>query len=156
MTDLSLPEFAKALYARPGVREACLYLQDEAGCDVVLVLAGAWMGAQGRQLSPREWQHLEYELVFWTASVVEPLRGVRRHLKGYPDALDLRERIRAAELEAELCSLQWLEVRLVGMGRSDPFSLDNNLHAVAVAGLTALIQRVIRAGIQELQEAGGP
>jgi uncharacterized protein (TIGR02444 family) len=155
MTDLSLPAFAKALYARPGVREACLYLQDEAGRDVVLVLAGAWAGARGWQLDPAEWRHLERALAPWRTSVVEPLRGVRRYLKAYsgePDLQDLRKDIQAAEIAAELRSLQWLEARIPGLGRSETVALTRNLEAVAGTGMTALVQRVFEAGVRLLPE----
>mgnify|MGYP006273444369 CR=1 FL=1 len=159
MTDLSLPEFAKSLYARFGVREACLYLQDEAGCDVVLVLAGAWLGAQGRRLTPLEWRALEQEAAPWREFVVEPLRSVRRYLKeqsGDPSVQRLRERIKGAEIEAELHSLQWLEVRLEGMGQSGEreSALHDNLRAIAKTEMAVLVRSVIWAGILELQEHG--
>lgn len=160
MTDLSLPEFAKSLYARFGVREACLYLQDEAGCDVILVLTAAWLGAQGRRLELPEWRALERKVAPWRESVVEPLRSVRRHLKGQsgdPSVRRLRERIKGAEVEAELHSLQWLEVRLEGMGRSGKreSALHDNLRAIAKTEVTVLVRNVIWAGILELQEYCG-
>ncbi|SFD75244.1 TIGR02444 family protein [Thiohalospira halophila DSM 15071] len=157
MTDLSLPEFAKSLYARFGVREACLYLQDEAGCDVVLVLAGAWLGAQGRRLAPLEWRALEQEAAPWREVVVEPLRSVRRHLKeqsGEPAAGDLRERVQQAEIQAELHSLQWLEARLAEAGKAEDNALCRNLEAIVGAGMSAVMQRVFRAGVEDLRRSG--
>jgi uncharacterized protein (TIGR02444 family) len=159
MTDLTLPEFAKSLYARFGVREACLYLQDEAGCDVILVLAGAWLGTQGRRLEPLEWRALDRELAPWRESVIEPLRSVRRYLKahsGEPGVGDLRERVQQAEIQAELRSLQWLEVRLEGVGRSAErdSAVHDNLRAIAKTEMTVLVRSVICAGILELLEDG--
>jgi len=159
MTEFSLPDFAQSLYARPGVRESCLYLQDEAGCDVVLVLAGAWLGAQGRSLAPAEWRALEREMDPWRESVIEPLRSVRRHLKGQsgdPGAQRLRERIKGAEVEAEMHALQWLQTRLEGRGQSGEWEscLYQNLRAIAEAEMPALVRSVIRVGVLELQEQG--
>jgi uncharacterized protein (TIGR02444 family) len=157
MTDPSLPAFAKSLYARFGVREACLYLQDEAGCDVVLVLAGAWLGARGRILQPAEWRTLERELAPWRESVVKPLRSVRRYLKGYSGELEvenLRERVQQAEIQAELRALKWLETSLDGAGKAEGSALWRNLEAVVGAGLSSLTLRVFQAGMEDLQRSG--
>ena len=41
-------QFSGAVYAHPGVAEACLDLQDRHGLDVNLLLFCAWAGVQGR------------------------------------------------------------------------------------------------------------
>ncbi|MGC2412860.1 MAG: TIGR02444 family protein, partial [Stellaceae bacterium] len=47
--------FSLALYARPGVAEALIALQDRAALEVNLILFGLWFGArQGRRLSAGE------------------------------------------------------------------------------------------------------
>ena len=40
--------FSLAFYARPGVAEALIALQDRAGFDVNLILFGLWVGLSGR------------------------------------------------------------------------------------------------------------
>ena len=46
--------FSLALYARPGVAEALIALQDRAGLDVNLILFGLWVGTRhGRDLGQR-------------------------------------------------------------------------------------------------------
>lgn len=73
-------QFAQSLYAREGVAEACLALQDRCGIDVCLLLTGAWLGRdgycwRGRALSAllavaREWR-----------PALGPLRQARRALR---------------------------------------------------------------------------
>ena len=47
--------FALALYARPGVAEACLTLQNEAGVDVMLLLVAIFAAVKHRLvLTPDE------------------------------------------------------------------------------------------------------
>lgn len=108
-------DWAVETYARPGVKEALLALQDEHGVDVPLLLWRLWLHAQGRE---PEFAGLQSALAFsedWAAGVVEPLRAARTTLKAPPEgvntapALELRKRILAAELEAEKLQLEALE-----------------------------------------------
>jgi uncharacterized protein (TIGR02444 family) len=96
--------FTLAYYARPGVSEACIALQDEHGFDVNLVLFCLWVGWSGRgRLSDAALADAETAARPWRTGVVVPLRSVRRVLKGspVPGAEALRERVKAAELEGE-------------------------------------------------------
>lgn len=94
--------FSLATYARPGVSEACLDLQDRLGLDVNLVLFALWAGAGcGVRLAPEELQRLDHAVSAWRRDVVVPLRGVRRTLKNVPGVEPFRLRIKAAEIEAE-------------------------------------------------------
>jgi uncharacterized protein (TIGR02444 family) len=98
-------DFSLALYAKPGVAESCLRLQDGLGLDVNLLLYACWTAAKGAgRLSPDGWRRLVDETAPWRAQVVEPLRRVRRFLKGAeesPWSAGLRERVKALELDAE-------------------------------------------------------
>ncbi len=98
-------DFSLALYARPGVAESCLRLQDGLGLDVNLLLYACWKASRGvERPSPDGWRLLVAETAVWRSQVVEPLRGVRRFLKdaeATPWSAGLRERIKAAELDAE-------------------------------------------------------
>lgn len=100
MTESDFWDWAVAAYAKPGVAEASLSLQDEYGQCVPLLLWAAWAGepacAPEAALLARAW-----------LPVIEPLRGVRRRLKtevstgDESDRLALRSDVKAIELRAE-------------------------------------------------------
>jgi len=77
-------------------------LQDRLGLDVNLLLFACWTGATGRgRLSDDLWRQLISGTDEWRGRVVEPLRAVRRYLKGTVDAAAFREKLKTLELEAE-------------------------------------------------------
>lgn len=96
-----------SLYGRPGVPEAALVLQDRDGLDVNMVLWCVWCGTQGRPLDSAQVQHAVKACAAWRAEVLEPLRALRRHMKGGIAGVDkslsdpLREQVKGAELQAE-------------------------------------------------------
>ncbi len=94
-------DWAVAVYARPGVAEACLELQDTYGQNVPLLLWAAWRGGDVAAAVAMARQ--------WEGEIAAPLRGVRRRLKGRSDAEALRERVKAVELEAERTLMAALE-----------------------------------------------
>ena len=94
-------EFAVTTYARDGVANACLRAQDEAGCDVNLLLYAAWLAEQQRELCEVHLRELDAQLLPWRSRVIEPLRQLRRDWKGFADAQDLRESVKSMELLAE-------------------------------------------------------
>jgi len=98
-------DFSLALYAKPGVADACLRLQDGLGVDVNLLLYACWTAAAGNGRPSRDdWNRLIDGTGPWRAEVVEPLRGVRRFLKNAvatPWSAALRARVKALELDAE-------------------------------------------------------
>jgi uncharacterized protein (TIGR02444 family) len=99
--------FSLQFYRQPGVAEACIVLQEEAGVDVNLLLFLLWHAAQRRQFAPAEVDWIESKIGEWREATVIPLRGVRRALKVPPllvtaaRAEAFRTRIKAVELEAE-------------------------------------------------------
>jgi len=101
--------FSLELYSGEGVAEACLDLQDRRGCDVNILLFCCWLGASGRPtLTADRLRAILRASDGWQASVVRPLREVRRLLKDrpWPDALPetvdaVRRRVADAELAAE-------------------------------------------------------
>jgi len=94
--------FATALYARPGVADLCLDLQDEAGRDVNLVLLCLWAGeVLGLALDDWDLKDLAAAVAPWNAAAIHPLRALRRSLQGNAEADAVRAKIGAAELEAE-------------------------------------------------------
>src|SRR5262249_28019883 len=99
--------FSLGFYRQPGVADACIALQEDAGVDVNLLLFLLWHATLGRQLSQPEPAELECRIGGWRDMTVIPLRGVRRALKSPPGlvaattAEAFRTRIKAVELEAE-------------------------------------------------------
>jgi uncharacterized protein (TIGR02444 family) len=97
--------FSTALYSRPGVKEACLELQ-EAGLDVNIALWIVWMVITGREPGGALGQAVELSAL-WRARVVQPLREARDGLKPAPDfvapdaAAAFRKQVLGAELEGE-------------------------------------------------------
>lgn len=74
--------FSLALYARAGVPERCLRLQDEGGLDVNLVLFCLWSGlSRGAPPAP-VWPQILRLAEIWAEIVVVPLRRIRRAMKG--------------------------------------------------------------------------
>ena len=99
--------FSLQFYRLPGVADACIALQEEAGVDVNLLLFLLWHAREGRQLSRSDVAALEARIGPWREATVVPLRNVRRALKSPPALVEgataeaFRNRIKAVELEAE-------------------------------------------------------
>ena len=100
--------FALAIYARPGVAEACLTLQNEAGVDVMLLLTTTFAAVKHRfLLTPDEIRTLDEACRPWREQIVRPLRTVRSGLKSGPQPAPseaterFRSQVKALELAAE-------------------------------------------------------
>lgn len=112
---MRLWDWAVAAYARPGVSETCLLLQDTHAQNVPLLLWAAWTAAEGRAADEETLEAAIDTVRAWDGAAVSPLRAIRRTLKGpIPDMTDaareaLREQIKAAELAAERALLEDLE-----------------------------------------------
>ena len=99
--------FSLRLYRAPGVGDACIALQEEAGVDVNLLLFLLWQSMQRRVYTAADVKALDETVGGWRNTAVIPLRNVRRALKSAPGLVDpntaeaFRTRIKAVELEAE-------------------------------------------------------
>jgi uncharacterized protein (TIGR02444 family) len=99
--------FSLDVYARPGVAEACLDLQDACGADVNILLFLLWRAADADALPAAAVAQLDAAVREWRANVVVPLRTLRRRLKrGVPPipreaAEPFRTGVKAMELTAE-------------------------------------------------------
>jgi uncharacterized protein (TIGR02444 family) len=96
--------FSLAFYARPGVSEALIALQDRARGDVNLMLFALWLGVSGRSRLTKEELAIADRIARPIGTdIVEPLRALRRKLSSAPDrdVQRLREGIKALELAAE-------------------------------------------------------
>ncbi|MCU9946448.1 TIGR02444 family protein [Pseudomonas sp. PDM13] len=104
--------FALDLYARPGVENTCLRLQEQ-GADVCLLLAAAWLGRRGVRYDPVCAEQLQGIAGPWQRDVVEPLRRLRqawREAAGTDTGLrELRDGVKRLELDAERRLLARLE-----------------------------------------------
>ena len=97
---------AVALYGAPGVKAACLALQDEHGADVNLLLYGAYAGAvMGRRLDDAAWRTLVAGTEVWRTEIVQAVRAVRRRAKALtaaaPELGFVYESLQRTELDAE-------------------------------------------------------
>lgn len=99
--------WAVAAYDAPGVKAACLQLQDVNGQNVPLLLWAAWCARTGRRPDAEALEASCDVARAWDHNAVAPLRAVRDRLKAQiadmnPDArLALRDQIKAVELLAE-------------------------------------------------------
>jgi uncharacterized protein (TIGR02444 family) len=106
-SSLSFWTFSLQTYAKPSVAQTCLDLQDRFGTDVNVLLFLLWCAHCGRRLTAQNIRNVVDLVNSWQADVVYPLRLVRRALKHPapnwpPQGTELlRERVKAAELEAE-------------------------------------------------------
>ncbi|WP_159711210.1 TIGR02444 family protein [Geminicoccus flavidas] len=123
-----------ALYARPGVAERCLLLQDEFGLDVSLALSAALDGWAGRPWTASDLARLRAEGWDERARIFRALRRARELAKPLA-ATDtgmarLRRKILQDELQAEQLAVDWLAARL-----GPPADPDTGSAATAAANL---------------------
>ena len=100
----ALWHFSLAFYAVPGIARALITLQDRDGLDVNLILFALWLGLSGYGLLDRgALAAADRAVCAIRTEVVEPLRTLRRRLKGNPDpsVQNLREGVKELELAAE-------------------------------------------------------
>jgi uncharacterized protein (TIGR02444 family) len=101
-------DFSLAIYGRPGVADACLFLQDRYGLDVNVMLFCVWVGSTGRgSLEAHEIDACVSRSSDWRERVIEPLRQIRRACRdeplGVPEFLlqVFRTSMHDVELDAE-------------------------------------------------------
>jgi uncharacterized protein (TIGR02444 family) len=99
--------FSLAYYAKPGIPEVLIALQDEHGIDVNVLLLVLWLASEERVIDDDEMERIAEHSRGWQEAVVSPLRAVRRALKtnmplvAAAAAEPFRNKIKAIELEAE-------------------------------------------------------
>lgn len=108
---MSLWDWTLKAYAEPGTPEACLTLQDAYGQNTAYLLWAVW--AEGPDAAALA--EAAQVAKAWEATVLRPLRVIRRALKppfrGVDDGAreGLREDVKAAELRAERVLMETLE-----------------------------------------------
>lgn len=131
--------FSLGLYRAPGVADACIALQDEAGADVNVLLFLLWNATSKRQMSAASVRDLDARIGPWRKAAVIPLREIRRALKAPPAIVDagaaeaFRTRVKAAELEAERLQQQ----TLYDLAPSLPFETARSASEAARASVEA-------------------
>lgn len=122
---MSLWAWTLDAYARPGVPEVCLDLQDRFGRNTSFLLWAAWAGGLGRASDAAGLAEAARLARAWDAEVLTPLREVRRRLKPACPPVDdvareaLREEVKAAELHAERVLMETLEALTPAAGLGD-------------------------------------
>jgi uncharacterized protein (TIGR02444 family) len=135
--------FALDIYARRGIADACLKLQNEAGVDVMILLMVTFAFARHRiLLTPAEIGELDEACRPWREQIVRPLRAIRSGLKSGPrpapssETEPFRSKVKSLELEAERLQNRLLADNLPLKPGKDVLS-PQDLHA-ALASLVAL------------------
>ena len=110
--------FSVHTYAKPGVADACLALQNRHGLDVNVLLFCCWFGCTRGVVDERLWDRVLAFSKPWADNVVRPLRAVRTWMKHtgctQPDisndaCMELREEIKRVEIKAEQLQENTLE-----------------------------------------------
>lgn len=113
-------DFVVELYAKPGVSQACLELQEQLALDVSFLLTVLFY-AKLRSIDPsaEEIASLDRSISAWRDEVIIPLRRLRRRVKasGLPGSLteEFYRRIKADELLAEQIEIGTLALQLEQM-----------------------------------------
>lgn len=116
--------YALSVYAKPGVADEMLRLQDEDGADVLWLLTALWLAEEGIALSEALVVQPEYEQ--WRESMILPIRNQRRACDRV-DTPELYELLKKAELEAERQGLSYLYLALRDVPSQADVRIDDNL-----------------------------
>lgn len=130
---MTLWTFALAAWERPGVRGACLRLQDRHGQCVPLLLWRAWAEAEGRSVPDDSLAQAVALAKVRDREIIAPLRAARRAAGagGAPGNPSRLEAARAAEIEAERALLSALEDLTPGPAKHAGGSLAEALEGLA-------------------------
>lgn len=129
---MTLWDWAKSAYARPGVEASCLSLQDDHDQSVCLLLWAAWRGpvdADTREAAADAARS-------WHTHAIDPVRALRRPLKKPLSDMDdarrmaLHDATLSLELQAERGLLEELEA-ISGPPDGGAFAVVDSLAAVS-------------------------
>jgi uncharacterized protein (TIGR02444 family) len=140
--------FALEIYARPGVADACLKLQNEAGVDVMIFLMVAFAAVtHGLFLTPAEIRALNEACRPWREQIVHPLRVIRSGLKTGPspapnsETEQFRSKVKTVELAAERLQNQLLAQRLPQRPAKPHMVNAEELRSVLASVVTLFLER---------------
>lgn len=135
-------DYSLRTYAKPGVAQACLELQNNYGVDVNILLFLMWCAGEGRRVSASDVTEIAAFIGPWARQVVLNLRTVRQVLKDTAWPVDeagkerLRNSVKACELEAERLEQESLYARFP----LDRFTPGNDRRDAALANMAAYSQ----------------
>ena len=120
--------YSVATYRKAGVAEACLYLQEQLGIDVNVLLYCCWYGCTRGTLDGPAMERVLSFAEPWAENVVRPLRAARTWMKAVgcdqplvpgDECMALREEIKRAELKAENLQENRMQELTRGAGLQD-------------------------------------
>ena len=140
-------QFSLTVYQRPGVADSCILLQDELQLDVNMMLCCLWLGSLGHRLDAQQMNRLLERSRPWQASVVGPLRSVRRYVNGLrsgdqPDDLleSLYSELKAVEILGERAEQADLILELSSSTGKSGHSDADSAATIAAANLRLYLQ----------------
>ena len=142
-------DYSLKAFRTEGVAPALIALQDRAGAHVNLLLFCCWAASEGIAIDPKLLRLAKENAGAWQSEIVEPLRALRRRLKGgfngFPtDEVEaLRKQINGLEIEGERIEQGRLASLALGRPRA---SADARL---AVAGLARYFAELGRRPTEE-------
>ena len=116
-------DFSVTVYARPGVSDVLLNMQNTHAADVNLLLYCAWHAASGRgALSDELVQRLDLGVAPWRTAIIKPLRELRERIKTDAALKDLHnaQQTRAKVLQAELAGEEAAQQLLESLTETEP------------------------------------
>jgi len=138
-----LAAYAAGVWSRSEARAACLELQDQHGQSSPLLLWRLWTIEQKRPVDTGVIESAVAATRRWENGVIRPLREARRRLKEpsplIPNTVreNIREEVRAAELNAEIALLNALENMTSEPDERQDDSLSALLELSAIWGASA-------------------
>jgi uncharacterized protein (TIGR02444 family) len=138
-------DFSVSFYRKPGVADACLFVQDRYGLNVNLILFCIWAADTGSgMLTSTQVSTALQRVADWEEQVIKPLREIRRTCRhealGIPEFLlqTFVPKIETVELEAEQVEQLVLAELAQGLMRSAEGASDHAQND-AVGSLKAYI-----------------
>ncbi|RFB03888.1 TIGR02444 family protein [Parvularcula marina] len=129
-------EWSIEVYARPGMKDALLKLQDRHHLNVNLILWAIWAAQAGWKLDEEKIEELTRAVDQFTRYGIERLREVRRYLsspkKGFSerDLGELRDELLDAEIKGErMVQTRLAELTATGAGERETMDLDDIMSA---------------------------
>jgi len=118
-------------YALPGVAEQALQWQDEDGLNINLLLWCSWLESQDIEVGREHLRQAAAGLHDWDLELIQPLRGVRRGIKGRDAGVFSQDEslisMKAQLSETELLAEQWAQAWLYGVA-TDFLAEPESLH----------------------------
>ncbi|MEM9101064.1 MAG: TIGR02444 family protein [Pseudomonadota bacterium] len=129
-------KFSLRVYAHKIIEQQCLFLQNEYGLNVNVLLFSAWQAIENKRLlASRDYQFIQETTEQWNKKV-QTLRTLRHKLKNFSDSAveaqaDINEKLKNIELAAEYIEqtmLASLSFTSQPTSLTTPFLVEQNLY----------------------------